>query len=264
MINKYMSTTSIQQLSLYRKTSLAKFYELTDVTNHTILEIGGVQPHEIPHDLVLHGAKSIFIVNKNLDPMYFSPEQVTDKITAIHTDAATLTFLDNTFDSIISVLTIQRIRNLSEVLAEAYRVLKPNGVMYINGTPLWSAKLGAHYTFTVNDIEYHRQNNRILSDWEHLTSTEEGIRSRLTGIYSNEVIEFLIYDVYTSTHLNRLFPAEIMEIVSNSKFEIVSSELSISDYTDMPNNIKELVKLKYPKFDNGYDSLDLYLRKPVV
>lgn len=257
-----MSTTSIQQLSLYRNTSLAKFYELTDVTNHTILEIGGVQPYEIPHDLVLHGAKSIFTVNKKLT--YFYPEQVTDKITAIHTDAKTLTFLDNTFDSIISVLTIQRIVNLSEVLAEAYRVLKPNGVMYINGEPLWSAKLGAHYTFTVNDIEYHRKNNRILSDWEHLTSTKEEIRSRLTGTYSNEVIETLIFNVYTYTHLNRLFPAEIMEIVSNSKFEIVSSKLSISDNTDMPNNIKESVKLKYPKFDNGYDSLELYLKKPVV
>lgn len=262
MINKYMSTTSIQQLSLYRKTSLAKFYELTDVTNHTILEIGGVQPHEIPHDLVLHGAKSIFTVNKNL--IEFSPEQVTDKITAIHTDAKTLTFLDNTFDSIISVLTIQRILNLSEVLAEAYRVLKPNGVMYINGNTLWSGKLGACYTFTVTDIEYHRKNNRILSDWEHLISTKEEIRGRLTGTYSNEVIETLIHEIYTSPHLNRLFPAEIMEIVSNSKFEIVSSELLISDYTDMPNNIKESVKLKYPKFDNGYDSLDLCLRKPVV
>ena len=253
-------TTSTELLP-YQAESLAEFYDSTIVTDQNILEIGGFSPHAVPHDLVSHGAASIVTVNYHTR---FLSEQVTDKITAIQTDAGTLAFPDNTFDSVISIATIEHINTLSEVLVEAYRVLKPNGVMYINGGPLWSSKTGSHYTFTVGDIRYHYLKNRILNDWEHLLSNKEEIRSRLTSIHSSEVIDNLLYEIYDNPKINRLFPAELIEIVSNSKFSIVSSKLSIWYNTDMPNYMKEAVKLKFLKFDNGYDSMQFYLRKPLV
>ena len=246
------------ELLYYQASALAEFYKLSDVTGQTILEISSSSPHAIPHDLILHGALSIVSVS---DKSTFISEQVTDKILAINTNPKSLDFPDNTFDTIVSVTSLENLNTLSEVFAEAYRVLKPNGVMFITGAPLWSSKVGAYYQFTVDDIEYHCRRNPILSDWEHLTSSKEEIRSRLIGTYSTEVIEKLLDATYDNIHLNRLFPNEIIEIVSNSKFSIVSSELSIWADTDMPDPMKEAVKLKYPKFDHGYDELQLFLRK---
>jgi SAM-dependent methyltransferase len=250
--------TTLNELYSYQAEALASFYDFTEVTDHAILEIGGCLPHAVPHDLIRNGALSVVTVNYDIR---IPSEQVTDKITAIQTNANSLDFPDNTFDSVVSVSTLEHLSTLSDVLSEAYRVLKPNGVMYINGGPLWSSRKGSHYTFTVGDITYHYNKNPIISDWEHLTSSKEEISARLADSYPAEVIEKLLYEVYDRPKLNRLFPSEILQIVSDSQFSIESSTLSIWHNEVMPTDIKEAVILRHPNFVDGYDSLEFCLRK---
>lgn len=46
-------------------------------------------------------------------------------------DARNLPFLDNSYGSIISISTFEHITNTKKLLSEAYRVLKPNGVIAV-------------------------------------------------------------------------------------------------------------------------------------
>ena len=50
-------------------------------------------------------------------------------------DATNLSFSDNTFDAVFSVLTLHHISNFQNAIAELARVLKPGGTVYIMDIP---------------------------------------------------------------------------------------------------------------------------------
>jgi len=243
----------------YQRDVLDDFYKIVDIHNQVVLEVGGTEVHTVPLDLIKNGANKVVSVSTNKS---FSTREVGTNIAAINTNAAVLSFEENTFDSVISIATLEHISNLSQVIDELHRVVKPGGIVYMHGGPLWSSRMGSHYNFVVDDVWYHYNKNRILQDWEHLYSNEDEMRDRLTGLYSTTVVNKLIHEVYYSSFVNRKFHTEIVDCFFKSHFAIKNVDLrKWWSSTDMPWDTTLKVKKFNPAFTEGVDELHITLVK---
>jgi ubiquinone/menaquinone biosynthesis C-methylase UbiE len=249
----------IPKLLDYQEEILNRFYEINNVQDQVVLEVGGSTSLAVPYELERRGAKEIVTVSINKS---FKTQKINERITAMQKNASNLEFADEYFDSIFSVATLEHITNLSAVLKELYRVLKPNGIMYFEGGPMWSSSVGSHYNFSIGDVNYHYNKNPILLDWEHLYSDAATIANRLKEQYSHEIIHKLLDDVYTNPHINRCFPSELLEIISNSSFKIIFTKLEIWRHNKtIPPEVKAEIVKRHINFVEDCDRLTVCLTK---
>ena len=160
----------------YQQADLDRYYDVTNVTGQTVLEIAGIQRAILAPSIESAGAASVTTIIPSPSILYLPPDWTgPETLTAVSGEI--FSFADNTFDSCITSGLLHRINNLPDLLAEVYRVLKPNGILYISGEPIWSRRLGSAYTFVHLDIRYNYKDNPILLEWEHLYSSKEEINS---------------------------------------------------------------------------------------
>jgi len=241
----------------YQSTILGKFYKINDVTDQKILEVGGHKIMSVPYDLISHGAKEV--VSISIDRA-FSRMVVSDNITTKYMNAGSTDFLDNSFDSIISIATIEHILDLPSVLKELHRVVKPGGIVYMQGGPLWSGSCGAHYNFWIGDVEYHFVRNRILHDWEHLYAGPEGIIKRLTTLYPIEAIDKLLDMTYNADFINRSLHTDIIQNINDSDFLVQSMGLH-NWHPNIPDDLLPNIRKRIPHFVDVCDEICVCLRK---
>lgn len=73
----------------------------------------------------------------------------------VQMDAASLGFADSSFDCIFSFNSFEHFPNPNEVLAEAIRVVRPGGYIYLNFGPLYWSEKGSHQFKTIH-VPYHQ------------------------------------------------------------------------------------------------------------
>lgn len=202
-----------------------------------VLEIGGAQSGEAAQPFLNDGAASVSITG--LD--HVTEEKfVSERLRILRANALSLSdvFEPNTFDVVYGLSIVEHIPTPRVFLNEVHKVLKPGGVAYFEGNPIWSSPKGHHlWVATWGGLYQHKATanylfNRFpntkstnpLPDWSHLLMTQDQMREHLTSkTLPDADIECIIDWVYCSDQVNRLNMSEIAEAYSTSKLIVLEA-----------------------------------------
>ncbi|MFH4968054.1 class I SAM-dependent methyltransferase [Gaetbulibacter sp. M240] len=95
----------------------------------------------VSYHLMKKGKKAIGIDNRNEG---FDSRALIDKVCLIQMDASDLKLKDNSVDLVFSYDAFEHFSNPEKVMSEIYRVLKPNGYIYLEFGPLFMSPMGLH------------------------------------------------------------------------------------------------------------------------
>lgn len=217
-----------------------------------ILEIGGNSNCATARPFLDAGAESVII--SGLDHVNEETTQIDDNnIQIVKADVRHLTdvFEVESFDVVYGIAVLEHIRDLHRALSEIKKVLKPGGLVYLAGDPVWSGPLGHHlwvnpfqnksigtYLFT-NHPAFENSTNPI-PDWGHLlmTASEMGEHLQRKGIPCMDIIRIIEW-IYLDENLNRLSIGEIC------------SAFSKSDLCTLMCNLTEDITAHNPHKDRG-------------
>lgn len=202
-----------------------------------VLEIGGAQSGEAAHPFLRDGAASVSITG--LD--HIAEEQfVSEKLRILRANALSLTsvFEPNSFDVVYGLSIVEHIPSPRVFLDEIHTVLKPGGIAYFEGNPIWSSAKGHHLwvatwggmyqhkataNYLFNEFPNTRSTNP-LPDWSHLLMTKDQMEEYLNAIsLSVSDIECIVDWVYRSDQINRLTMREIANAYSTSKLVVIEA-----------------------------------------
>ncbi|MBL4697707.1 MAG: glycosyltransferase, partial [Phycisphaerales bacterium] len=181
--------------SEYHFEEFERFTDRVDIRGKRILEIGSDFHLASARLFMSNGAHSVIATNigdwKSDEPL---PNGVEFKVC----DASDADLEENSFDIIYGIAIIEHIPDFQKLCNSLKRFLKPDGVVYFQGCPLWAGTLGHHVWYSsqsaINEIdpansgvktppaEYSFTGNNPIPDWAHLAMSPD------------ELIELLIAD----------------------------------------------------------------------
>lgn len=208
----------------YQKKAITSLCDNFNIKGKKILEIGGDLSYSVASYLVNNGAEHVTSIN--IDPK-FKTKEVSKKVSAKNQSATELSesYEDETFDIVFGVAILEHIDNTSLLLKQIYSVLKDNGVVLLQGGPLWTCSIGHHVWVNCNDNVY-RFNNQMknpIPNWYHLILTPDRMKNYLVNqkdIPPKNADQIVNY-VYNGQDLSRIGYADLLEVFNQSQFKIL-------------------------------------------
>ncbi|MCX7747690.1 MAG: class I SAM-dependent methyltransferase [Clostridia bacterium] len=202
-----------------------------NLSGKAVLEIGGCLPYEYikgcnPKVWVAVDPRN---EDKTLNEQYKSVKGFAQLIPAPN----------NTYDYIFSCNAFHHISQFEQAVKEFFRVLKPNGVVYSNFGPIWSAPDGSHLeNVNYNGKVYNFWENRIVPDWYHLIYNCREIFDILSSRLEYGLAKTIAEYIYLSSWLNRMEYEDYSRILKKSPFKIeffegtteLGYEVTLPDY----------------------------------
>ena len=231
-------------LSLSEEVVLEEFAGRVNLAGSTVVEIGGAADHQW---IAAHGVSSWHSVDPRNRPAQHSRR--TDwKATAEH-----LPLAKRSIDCVFSCNAFQFV-DIERVLSEAYRVLKPRGVLYAHFGPIWSGVDGHQLEYvSYRDHELLFCEDTLIPPYAHLRFTEEELVAILSTTLDPKLVELITHHTYRSRTINRLFYEDYLDLAVRTGFEVI--EFMTSDYLDYsidpPPYEHELLSRAYDLIDLG-------------
>lgn len=149
-------------------------------------------------------------------------------------DARNLPFLNNTYSTIISISTMEHIKNVDKVFKEAYRVLKPNGIFVISVETSevdkylmcrsFLNKIGLSflhtYLISIFNIIFHRHTVISKKDWEVKIKKAGFVIEESRSIMSPTIIKLFNIFIFTALVSQFLRPILNRRLVYRPQFII--------------------------------------------
>lgn len=131
-------------------------------------------------------------------------------------------------DVIVSCNAFQFV-DLIPVLTDAYRVLRPGGVLYAHFGPIWSGPDGHQLEY----VDYRGRELRFWTDtlfppYAHLRFTAAELAEVLESALPADLVELLVWHVHQNPGVNRLFMEDYLGAFADGPFvlrEFATSEL---------------------------------------
>lgn len=161
--------------------------------------------------------------------------------------------IEGYFDRIFSIACFEHIHTLGFSLEKMHRVLKPGGILFSMFSPIWSAHDG-HHLPNITDgkgivFDFHKS---PVPPWGHLLMSPSEMFLFLKQRTDLETAKKIVYYVYHSPHINRLFTEDYVNYFNNSPFKI--NKLIPTFQVQIPANVNDLLRKLYPKnihFENN-------------
>lgn len=257
------------QLSAYRALSRYMPFE-----GMRILEVGGDQSCEsaIPF---MHAGGDVTV--SGLDHITEVSASVGNKPAIMRADALALSklFPPSYFDVIYGLSIIEHIPSPDLFLKEAHAILRPGGLAYFEGRPLWSGPEGHHVWVSKQKGKYKDiasanyfftklpgiESVNPLPNWAQLLMSESQMSEHLVdnGIPRKD-IECIIDCVFRSERINRLGMSEIARAYSGSEMHLL--EANVVRFP-VPSGIElALRELHGSGVDYGVTGISYVLTKP--
>jgi len=204
----------------YHLEEFERCIQRVDIRGKRVLEIGSDFHLASARLFMANGAESVVATNignwKSDEPM---PEGVEFMVC----DASDAELDENSFDIIYGIAIIEHVPDFEKLCISLRKFLKPDGVIYFQGCPLWAGTLGHHvwYSPETEDFEqifatgggkkakpmqYSFTQNNPIPDWAHLAMSPD------------ELTELLINDGVPKDHA-----AGIVKYVHNLDGTMVGS-----------------------------------------
>jgi len=187
-----------------------------DVAGLRILEVGGDGQFSAGKDLLRRGAASV--TSTNIDGRQHSapgdPRLSTRFADAHHLDR----FLDEKFDLVFGIAVAEHILDVPSWLASTEKVLKPGGMAFYHGDPLWSSSRGHHVWVEGAEGRNYRFNDPdcVIPKWGQLLYTPAQMGQILIrkGVPEGDADKICTW-IYFSSKMNR-YTQKRLEIAANS------------------------------------------------
>lgn len=167
----------------YHIEEFERFRQREEIRGKRVLEIGSDFHLASARLFMANGAESVLATNigdwKSDEPL---PEGVEFRVC----DASDTDLPEQGFDIIYGIAIIEHIPKYEKLCAALKKCLKPDGVIYFQGCPLWAGTLGHHSWYTSSEgangeapIHYSFTENNLIPDWAHLAMGHEELSSLL-------------------------------------------------------------------------------------
>jgi len=152
---------------------------------------------------------------------------------------------NSSFDLIFSIATFEHISKMPQALNRMYKALKQGGSVFIHSCPIWSSHDGHHLPKIKdkNNIEWGGK-NPIIPPWGHLYLTPPKMMQYLQTKTDFETASLMIYYIYNSPFINRLFFEDFTEFVQQTPF--IEKKVDGIYYREVPGEFAKYLNLLYP------------------
>lgn len=184
-----------QNAADYHFEEFEKLRERVDVRGKRVLEVGSDFHLASARLFMANGADSVVATNigdwKSEEPL---PDRVEFKVC----DASDVDLPDQSFDIIYGIAIIEHVPDFQRLCKAIKRLLKPGGVVYFQGCPMWAGSLGHHVWYSPDQgddfeatfaagggkkrkpMQYSFTQNNPIPDWAHLAMSPEELQHLLT------------------------------------------------------------------------------------
>lgn len=152
--------------------------------------------------------------------------------------------LDNYFDIIISISTMEHVQNISKVYSTCHKMLRPGGILFVQFEPVYSSSAG-HHVWIDSEINFNKMNNLR---YFHLKYSEKEAQNLINEIYKDLSVEIrkkIIYQAYTSDIINRYHHDQFVTEISKSAFNKYEIDNFLID--DISSEENEILTGKFGK-----------------
>lgn len=149
------------------------------------------------------------------------------------------------FDVAFSIAAFEHIARLPLALRSMHAALKPGGRLFAMFSPIWSAYNG-HHLPEIRDRGGRTFNfsNSPIPPWAHLLLGPEELRERLESETDAATAKEILYYVYESPHINRLFTEDYVRCCRESAFEVERCEATFP--VEVPSFVQSELELRHP------------------
>lgn len=165
------------------------------------------------------------------------------------------------FDVAFSIAAFEHINTLALTLDGAYDALRPGGCLFALFSPIWSAHDGHHLpSIRGRDGREYDFASSPIPPWAHLLLRPPELMQYLLDQTDRETAAEMVYYVYHSPHINRLFLEDYVAYAHASRFVVERCDPIWP--LEPPREIQRDLERRYPgrvDFTNG--GLRLVLRK---
>lgn len=177
-----------QNAADYHYEEFERLRERVDVRGKRVLEIGSDFHLASARLFMANGADSVVATNIG---DWKSDEPLPDRVEFRVCDASDLDLPDESFDIIYGIAIIEHVPDFERLCQAIKRLLKPNGVIYFQGCPMWAGSLGHHVWYSpergddfeatfatgggkkTKPVQYSFTDNNPIPDWAHLALTPD-------------------------------------------------------------------------------------------
>ena len=189
--------------------TMRDFEQLFSLQGDLVLEIGS-RGNATAEALLSMGAQSVICTNLVRNAEIHQ----CDRIYYVRADARAAPFTCEAFDVLFGRAILEHIHQLSLLRNEIIRIVRPGGLFYLDGGPLWCSPAGHHlwlrapsgrdYRFSDHDCPIH--------DWEHLLLSEDEMVGVLNQRRVDEAdVQAIVDYVYHAQGQNRLSTTAICD-----------------------------------------------------
>ncbi|GAA2707409.1 class I SAM-dependent methyltransferase [Micromonospora olivasterospora] len=212
-------TAATGGLALSEDAVFADFAARVPLAGAHVVEIGGSLSENLAE---LHGVGRWTSVDPNR-PAGAGPSGRTEVVRARAED---MPLPDASADAVFSSNAFQFI-DVTATLAQVRRVLRPGGLLYAHFGPIWSAVDGhqlEYVSYEGRDLLFWQ--DTLLPPWAHLAYDRAELRQLLGTALPDDLADLLVWHVYDSATVNRLFFEDYVEAVLHSGLDLVEARAS--------------------------------------
>ena len=193
-----------------------------DLTGATVLEIGADAQGTAAQALLDAGAAKVLSSN-------FGERWKTGSFGAIERirlDARDIAaqVAPESVDLVFGIAILEHISGLTGFFAGAKRALRPGGLFFVQGGPIWSSSIG-HHVGVIGEKAHYRfgvPGANPIQPWEHLAHDQTTLAEVLAarGIWQPDAVKIAQF-VYTSPKINRVGYRTMCDIFAASPLKPV-------------------------------------------
>lgn len=240
---------------------LAEMNEAHSLEGKRVLEVGG---SNIPRPFIFDVLKSrqwisvdrVYPQNRQLWPRQYQDTQVIPMISELaYSKLGDQVILDGQierlpesfagqFDIVLSMNAFEHIHKFASMLDRVHTALKPGGCLLSRYSPIWSSYIG-HHLWGITDKRgktFYIESSPIMA-WGHLIMRPAEMYHYLLDHTDPETADEMVYHVYHSENVNRLFYEDYEGYFKRSRFGRLTVFPVGDDYEPDPGTRRELERL---------------------